>query len=478
MGSKLLTNTTIITFNPDTSSTSVLRDSHLLIEGDTITHISSDLSTIPKDPNTEILNCSGKIICPGFIDTHRHVFQTAFRTIGPNVTLAEYFFKYSPMCSSKDAFTPNDIYTSTLTGYADALNSGVTTILDHAHNTWQKDIVRAGFNAAQDSGARVWWCFDPTGTVSEGWGYDEQVTELNSFAETLSSTSADPLVKIGLAFDGLERASLDRIAQIKKLIQNLNLGIMTTHYLGGTWPAGANSPSLADKHGLLDLPIAVIFSHGGYIPDSDIQLLRSKNHYLAITPESEMHYGHGQVNSRKVQDHASLGIDTAWTFSGDLLTQARIWLQSNRLQGYETILEKGKIPAGSPMAVEQAFLLITRQAGLALRRDDIGVLKVGAKADIVIFDGESPNMVGYNDAVAAVVLHANVGDIEGVIVGGKWRKRDRMLLETLQGKEWQQLRGEFTKTARTVQDKVSRQDVTLPGDFFGVGYSDVEKVVL
>ena len=261
MASKLLINATIITVDPHTSSVSVLHDSHLLINGDTITHISPELSSIPKDGGTETVDCSGKILCPGFIDTHRHLFQTAFRTLGPNTTLAEYFFKHSPMSASNNAWTSEDIYISTLFGYADALNSGVTTLLDHAHNHWSREVMRAGFRGAVDSGARAFWCYDPTGAGSDGWGYDEQVAEIKSAKQTLTSSPTDALVTVGLAFDGLERSDEDRVKQIKSLIQTLDIPVMTIHYLGGPWPAGANSPSLADKHGLLDTSTAVVVSH-------------------------------------------------------------------------------------------------------------------------------------------------------------------------------------------------------------------------
>ena len=104
-----------------------------------------------------------------------------------------------------------------------------------------------------------------------------------------------------------------------------------------------------------------------------------------------MHYGHGQQTSRLVQDQGSLGIDTNWTFSGDILTQTRLWLQSARNASYNKQLDTGKIPKQNPMSVEDAFLLATRQGGRAVRRNDVGVLKVGAKADIVCFDGTYAN---------------------------------------------------------------------------------------
>lgn len=80
------------------------------------------------------------------------------------------------------------------------------------------------------------------------------------------------------------------------------------------------------------------------------------------------------------------------------------------------------------MSVEQAFLMATRAGGLALHRPDIGVLVEGAKADLVVFDGTSPNMLGWADPVAAVMLHSHVGDIQHVLVDGQFQKRDFKLV--------------------------------------------------
>lgn len=76
------------------------------------------------------------------------------------------------------------------------------------------------------------------------------------------------------------------------------------------------------------------------------------------------------------------------------------------------------------MSVNQAFLLATRSGGLAIRKSDLDILAVGAKADLVVWNGRSPSMLGWRDPVAAVVLHASVGDIKHVLVNGKFTKRD------------------------------------------------------
>ena len=220
------------------------------------------------------------------------------------------------------------------------------------------------------------------------------------------------------------------------------------------------------------LKIPIVFSHGGLLTESDRKALRDHDWNLSVTPESEMHYGHGQQTSRLIQDQASLGVDTNWTFAGDILTQSRLWLQSVRNVSYNNTLDKGLIPRNNPMSVEDAFLMATRQGGRAVRRDDLGVLKVGAKADIVVFDGDSPNMVGWTDAVAAVVLHANVGDIEQVLVGGEFRKRDRKLV--LKKGNWAEFSKNFAATARRIQSENSSLP-PLPETFFGAGqWGDTE----
>ena len=124
------------------------------------------------------------------------------------------------------------------------------------------------------------------------------------------------------------------------------------------------------------------------------------------------------------------------------------------------------------MSVEDAFLLATRQGGQALHRDDIGVLQVGAKADLVCFDGNSPNMVGWTNAIAAVVLHSNVGDIKHVLVDGEFRKRDGRLITISQS--WDEIRTHFAEVARRIQRENSSPPA-LPDTFWGGGeYGEVE----
>ena len=252
---------------------------------------------------------------------------------------------------------------------------------------------------------------------------------------------------------------------------SLLVGMLCLHQVN-VKAVGDNGPKYLVDRGLQKADLPVIFSHAGYLSDEETKALRDNDLYISITPESEFHHGHGQKTGRFVSDHASLGCDGNWTYSGDILGQARLWLQTVRHTSYLNTLEKGYLPNQNPMTVEQGFLLATRQGGRALRRDDIGVIKVGAKADIVVWNGDSPNMLGWSNPIAAVMLHANVGDVQHVLVDGQWRKRDFKLVVS-GNLEWEEVRARFLDAAKRIQSQLATPP-PVPDNWFGKELGDVE----
>src|SRR3569833_3342079 len=158
---------------------------------------------------------------------------------------------------------------------------------------------------------------------------------------------------------------------------------------------GTNSPPVIHGLGLLNISIPWVLSHASFLTPNDGLLLRSTNQYISMTPESEMHYGHLHPDTHLIQDQATHDDDTHNTKTNDNHTQERLWLQTTRYRLYEEGAKHWAVPGKSPMSVDQAFLLATRKGGLALRRNDIGVIAEGAKADLVVWDGDSPALLGW-----------------------------------------------------------------------------------
>ncbi|KAH7002626.1 amidohydrolase [Ilyonectria destructans] len=444
---------TIISWNASTNFLDIIRNGSLLIQDDRIVGIypaGKETSSIPAlDNSTEIIDVTDKIITPGFIDTHRHGWQTAFRTLGSNTSLWEYFGRYGEF-SAEGLMDAEDVYIGQLAGLYEALNAGVTTSLDHAHHTWSNETSKAGLQASVDSGARVFWAY--AFHELQNYTIEEQLSNFKDIAE--SAVFEDSPTTLGIAYDGFFSADKETIAPFAR---DYNISVITTHFLSGPWGID-NSPRVVHELGLLNTSIPVVFSHASFIPLNDYELLRQTNQYVSITPESEMHYGQSNPTSHLILDQASLGVDTHFTFSTDILTQARMWLQRVRAIFYADSLDHWRIPVSNAMSANQAFLLATRNGALSLRRDDIGIIASGAKADIVVWDGTSPGLLGWVDPVAAVMLHASVGDIDHVLVDGQFKKRDGRLTVT----GYDGVKKRFLKSARGVQHKLINTPLPQP----------------
>ncbi|KAJ6581806.1 hypothetical protein B0H19DRAFT_1116534 [Mycena capillaripes] len=413
----LLRGGTFITYSESTSNLEIITDGAMLFN-DTIMAISDTIDGLDShlnDKDVKTANTTGKIISPGFIDTHRHTWQTAMRTLGPNVQLESYSWSLGTTGPAPLILSPDDIYIASLMGTLEALNAGVTTSLDFAHMTWTRAHANAGLQGVKDSGARVWWCYNVGPVVVNGDPY------------TVNTS-----------------APIDQLAHIRELAKD-------SPFNGGLVTLGiASDPLTAEIVETAQFVLAFIFAHASSLNPSEARLLREFNQYVSITPESEMHYGLGHRNSYlvcflfgasfnlimfiQIQDQAALGVDTHFTFSIDIISQMRMWLQSTRLGLYEETLDKFKIPSNTPMTVRQAFLLGTRNGGLALKRPDLGVLKEGATADVLVFSTDAIGLVGWSDPVAAIVLHSNVADIEDIYVGGQLVKQGGKLVVDWVGK--------------------------------------------
>ncbi|KFA55590.1 hypothetical protein S40293_10122 [Stachybotrys chartarum IBT 40293] len=343
-----------------------------------------------------------------------------------NITLIEYFGCFGEAASA-GRIDAEQVYIGQLAGLYEALNAGTTTSIDHAHHTWSDETPWAGLNASIDSGARVFWSYAFHEVAN--YSIEQQLVNYRDIVNAAPQT--DTAVELGIAFDSFDNGSVgpETIASIIDLAKEVNVSVLTTHSGGGVY-GNDNSPTTLQSLGMLNTSTPVVFSHASYVTLRDTTLLQSTNQYVSITPESEMGFGLGRPTSNMIIDQATLGVNTHAFQSSDMVTQAR------------------QAPRSNPMSVFQAFLLATRNGGLALRRLDLGVLSVGAKADVVVWDGTSTSLLGWLDPVAAIILHYNVGDVEHVLVDGKFVKRNHKLVVG----DYGSVKSRFLEASKRIQE--------------------------
>ena len=104
-----------------------LNGADVLVEDDRIAEVGRDLSAA----DAQVIDAAGDIVIPGFIDTHRHTWETSIRTCAPDYPLITYFGsildKFAPH------YRPDDVHAATLWGALEDINAGITGLVDWAH---------------------------------------------------------------------------------------------------------------------------------------------------------------------------------------------------------------------------------------------------------------------------------------------------------------------------------------------------------
>jgi len=191
----------VLTQDPDLGE---IPNADVLIEDDKIVAIGKDLSA----EGARIIDASGDIVIPGFVDTHRHTWETCIRTCAPDFALITYFG--SILDKFARHYRPEDVHSATQWGALECINAGITTLVDWAHIMNTPEHADASVDALTESGIRsvfaygfpntslVDWWFGPdyTGSVLTSVGDEARRVRSQYFS------SDDGLVTMGLATRG------------------------------------------------------------------------------------------------------------------------------------------------------------------------------------------------------------------------------------------------------------------------------------
>jgi cytosine/adenosine deaminase-related metal-dependent hydrolase len=194
-----------------------------------------------------------------------------------------------------------------------------------------------------------------------------------------------------------------------------------------------------------------------------------------------------------LQSHSSVGVDCHSNQSASIPSELRLLLQCARGLHNQKILDQDKIPKRVNKTIEEAFNLGTIAGARAIGREtELGSLKVGKKADILVWDAASPGMAcaAEEDPVAAVVLHSSPADLEMVIVDGVIRKEGSKLksVDFSEGKEiwagekgiweWKEISKELVRRRVEMMKKVEKVDFQAASKgVIQAFYVDEEKIV-
>ncbi|MET0522532.1 MAG: amidohydrolase family protein [Jiangellaceae bacterium] len=422
MGKVLLKGGTVLSVDPDVGD---LQTGDVLIEDDRIAGVQTGI-----EADAEVVDCAGKIVIPGFVDTHRHTWETAIRNCAPNATLDDYFVEVL------DTFAPlyraEDVYASNVAGSLECLNAGITTLVDWSHINNTPEHPDAAIQGLQETGIRAQYAYGSANTSLEKyWFFSAEAIPGDDVRRVKDAyfSSDEGLLTMAIATRG-PGFTQDQVVQSEwGLARELGIPV-TVHVAMGRLAGRYAMVEQLDRLGLLGPDTT--FIHCCYFSEHEWKRVADTGGTISIAAQVELQMGHGWPPVNKSYQFGlrpSLSVDVVTTVPGDMFTQMRAAFGAERARVNAVSWAADTGVPDSMLTAQQMLEMVTiNGAHVAGLEDRVGSLTPGKKADVVVIDATAINVTPIHDPVAAVTLCADVSNVEHVIVDGVFRKRDFTLL--------------------------------------------------
>jgi 5-methylthioadenosine/S-adenosylhomocysteine deaminase len=422
MGKVLLKGGTVLSVDPDVGD---LQTGDVLIEDERIAAVQTGI-----EADAEVVDCAGKIVIPGFVDTHRHTWETAIRNCAPNATLDDYFVEVL------DTFAPlyraEDVYASNVAGSLECLNAGITTLVDWSHINNTPEHPDAAIQGLQETGIRAQYAYGSANTSLEKyWFFSAEAIPGDDVRRVKDAyfSSDEGLLTMAIATRG-PGFTQDQVVQSEwGLARELGIPV-TVHVAMGRLAGRYAMVEQLDRLGLLGPDTT--FIHCCYFSEHEWKRVADTGGTISIAAQVELQMGHGWPPVNKSYQFGlrpSLSVDVVTTVPGDMFTQMRaaFGAERARVNAVSWAADTG-VPDTMLTAQQMLEMVTINGAHVAGLEDRVGSLTPGKKADVVVIDATAINVTPIHDPVAAVTLCADVSNVEHVIVDGVFRKRDFTLL--------------------------------------------------
>ncbi len=403
----------------------------VLIDGEKIVEVGPELEAA----DAEVIDATGMIVMPGFVDTHRHIWEGLLRNIGTDVPL-EGRTSYISFVLHKlaPAFRPEDAYVGNLVSALGAIDAGVTTLLDWSHIQGSPAHTDAVIQALNDSGMRAVFAYG-----FPWWGkWEERQPSWFVRAATEHFSTKDQMLTLALAAPGPEFTDFEVTRDHWKLAREADARI-STHVGVGTYGLDGKVQAFGEA-GLLGPDTTYI--HCTTLNDTEIQMIVDTGGTVSLASPVEMMMGHGMPPIQKFLDRGlppSLSVDVETNVPNDMFNQMRSVLALQRTQA----AAQGK----APMTAKDVLAWATRDGAKANGLDaKVGTLTPGKHADIIMLRTDRMNVTPLNDPATAVVTGMDTGNVDTVLIAGRVMKRHG----ELQHVDWPSVR----RTAEEGRDHV------------------------
>jgi cytosine/adenosine deaminase-related metal-dependent hydrolase len=362
---------------------------------------------------------NGAVVTPGFVNTHHHLYQTLTRARAQEADLFTWLKTLYPVWARIDDEME---HAAALCGLAELALSGCTTVFDH-HYVFPRGVsglVEAELAAARELGVRI-----VASRGSMDLGESDGGLPPDSLVEDIDTILADTERLHGLVDGAMAQvvvAPCSPFSVTTRLMEESaalarRLGLQLHTHLAETVEEDAYCRELFDctpveyleRVGWIDHDVWC--AHCVHLSDDDVRTFADAGVGVAHCPTSNLRLGAGVAPVRQMLDagvRVGLGVDgSASNERSDLFVDVKNALLVARGRG-----------GGAALTAREALRLATRGGAEVLRREDIGQLAPGKRADFAVWRTDGLEFGGAEDLVANLVL-SGPHRVDRLVVAGR-----------------------------------------------------------
>ncbi|MCI9016594.1 MAG: amidohydrolase [Clostridia bacterium] len=406
----LIKNATLISM--DENREKIEKNIDILIEKSIISKIGKNI----KEKADKTIDASNKIIMPGLINTHAHISMSIFRETLEGYTLQEWLNK--KIWPMEDKLTKEDIYYSSKLSCIEMIKTGTTTVNDMYF------IAEETIKAALETKVRIQTTRTLIDTKKDG---NEKIKELEDLIRKYRNKYDTITLNVGI--HSFYTTNPEYIKKCVEISKKYNL-LIHIHFCENKKEVedikkiyGVNSPvELIQKY---FQGSHVILAHAVKISKEDIKKLTKQKIYISHCPISNLKLGCGIANIKELLENkvcVTLGTDGQGSGSS---------LDLFEVMKYTSLLQKGIQENPKVIPSYEVLKMATINGAKALNLDsEIGSIKEGKKADIIILNLEDVLTKPINNIFSQIVYNVKGTNVETVIINGEIIMENRKLKES------------------------------------------------
>ena len=374
----------VLTMDPNLGAgpLGTLEDADVHIVDDAIVAVAPGLTA----PNAQLVDATGRIVMPGMIDLHTHLWQSAIRGCGTDKGVGAWF---GACVGPADVLDFEETYGAVRLNTLAEIATGVTTVVDFSHS-FTPDFALGNLNALRDSGLRYAFAYD-----------SEDVAAITHLKHEIDLHHPLGTLQIGGFLPEAETVRLAETLDVKIHIHLREQGSPNDFVIGVLNAAGALSPRL-------------IAAHSIHLSNEEIDLLAQKGVRVVHNPLSNMRLGSGVIKLGKmgaVGLKVGLGQDGGTNDTCDMFNTMRTAIGLQRATRESATTYPG---------IEDVLKMATIGGAEILdMQDTIGSLTPGKKADLIVIDPNEVNFGPKVDWISQLVLCTQPRNVKWVFVDGK-----------------------------------------------------------